>query len=432
MDHRETDGHEDSSPATKGFWGNVVPAKLWNALGPATQALAGPPPMPQVPETRPVLRNTGSRLLADTRTGQERGGMATPPTSPNTQKTGFPARQPSSAGLPTTQIDVLNTTAIQGPTPPMTAIDPPPALPAAAHPEQAPVTSEGLRSPLPVGPTTSVADPPSDPRASKQHSSEIDAALPPLEVTSLAQTSAGKSLPAISAVEALNETDGGEVSNHTTAVFSGLDELDAWTGSPSAPSKGDALSKQDDMSVGTTDQTEDPTGTTDGTTNGSSSPSDGSARSYGPLTERTPVSKEVPLPLVEVKEPEDEPPTADALPAPSEDTTSTPAVPPVASANLQADSATTNDAYDKTALELVEKTTLVVDGKTALELADMIVEALAPPYQPYPDDVVISFTPGAKLWPVVMLEVILPSAYSKAPSDLDQGVASPKGSKTRP
>jgi hypothetical protein len=50
------------------------------------------------------------------------------------------------------------------------------------------------------------------------------------------------------------------------------------------------------------------------------------------------------------------------------------------------------------------------------------VETSAPPYNAYPDDEIISFMPGGKVWPVVILEVILPSAHSKAPSDLDQRV----------
>jgi hypothetical protein len=70
-----------------------------------------------------------------------------------------------------------------------------------------------------------------------------------------------------------------------------------------------------------------------------------------------------------------------------------------------------------------------ISDKTSQVLVDAVMETPAPPYKAYPDDEIISLTPGAKVWPVVMLEVILPSAYSKAPSDLDQPAAAPKGSK---
>jgi hypothetical protein len=157
------------------------------------------------------------------------------------------------------------------------------------------------------------------------------------------------------------------------------------------------------------------------------------------LTDGVPISEEGSLPLIEVEGLKEKPTTADTLlaPPPSEDATSASAIPLVTSAIAQADDPTTNNNSEKTDLELVEKATLavdgktdlVVDGKTALELVDTVLDTPAPPYKADPDDEIILFTPGGKLWPIVMLEVILPSAYSKAPSDL---ATAPKGSNTRP
>jgi hypothetical protein len=154
--------------------------------------------------------------------------------------------------------------------------------------------------------------------------------------------------------------------------------------------------------------------------NGPSSTSESSASAHAYLIESLGSSGEAPTILGEAKAPEDEQSTPKVVPAPTlpRDAAEAPVVSPVVPTEPQ----------------IVEPQTDVqtknnISDKASQVPGDAAVETPAPPYKAYPDDEIISFTRGAKVWPVVMFEVILPSAYSKAPSDLDQPAAAPKGSK---
>jgi hypothetical protein len=227
-------------------------------------------------------------------------------------------------------------------------------------------------------------------------------------------------LPAISE-SATTTKDGAAVAINNAAVKSGTLEVEIGAESSSEVAKADASDRQDEASITTEDETPGSTkARTHDTMNGPSSTSESSASAHAYLIESLGSSGEAPTILGEAKAPEDEQSTPKVVPAPTlpRDAAEAPVVSPVVPTEPQ----------------IVEPQTDVqtknnISDKASQVPGDAAVETPAPPYKAYPDDEIISFTRGAKVWPVVMFEVILPSAYSKAPSDLDQPAAAPKGSK---
>jgi hypothetical protein len=199
------------------------------------------------------------------------------------------------------------------------------------------------------------------------------------------------------------------------AVTFGMPEVEIGAKSSSEVAKADASDRQNKASITREDKLQGVTeATTHHKTNSSSSTLEGSARAHASFIESPGSSGEAPPILGEVKAPEDEPSTTDAVTvrALPQDAAAAAVVPHFVSGEPKIVDPQT-DVQPKNSISVK---TFQVPGDAALETP-------APPYKAYPDDEIISFTPGAKVWPVVMIEVILPSAYSKAPLDLDRQVA---------
>jgi hypothetical protein len=403
-------GNDAAPSAPKSFWGSVTsslnPLAYVTPQRPASTQHT-PSPLPAPPGVH-GLKSTNSRFKAAPQQPLEQATTVTSPTFPEVHKTALPTRHSSAAANMVGKLDTSTPAVLQGPTPPMSSLEAP-----TKSIVRAPSDSEAATSSIAEDAVSSGIDPATDLHASNQGPPEGVSPTLALTPGSSAPPSKDKELLAVSELVASTK-DGEAVAVDGAGVTSGTPELEVGAEPPSAVVKGCVPERQDQATLTTADKAEDPTaGTTNDTTNSSSSTPGGLARAQASLTESSEAPGEAPPPLVESKAAEDESSSAEAAPAsaPTQNATVASVVPLVESgdpqiANPPTDVQSQNDVSDKTSQLPV----------------DAAVETSAPPYKAYPDDEIISFTPGAKVWPVVIVEVILPSTYSKAPSDLDQRV----------